>query len=50
MGYRELQGVLGGPVARIFYGEVRLNEETDRTRPGGGGGGVGLSETGFRAF
>ena len=37
MGYRELQGVLGRPVARIFYGEVRLNEETDRTRPGGGG-------------
>ena len=48
MGYRELQGVLGRPVAGIFYGEVRLNEETDRTRPGGGG--VGLSETGFRAF
>ena len=36
MGYRELQGVLGRPVARIFYGEVRLNEETDRTRPEGG--------------
>ena len=48
MGYRELQGVLGRPVARIFYGEVRLNEETDRR--GRGGGGVGLSETGFRAF
>ena len=36
MGYRELQGVLGRPVARIFYGEVRLNKETDRRGRGGG--------------
>ena len=32
------------PVARIFYGDMRSNEETDRPRPegaeGGGGGGV----------
>ena len=35
VGYRELQGVLGRPVARIFWGELQLNEETDRTKPGG---------------
>ena len=35
VGYSRLQGVVGRPVARIFYGEVRLNEDMDRTRPGG---------------
>ena len=29
------------PVARIFYGEVRYNEETDRASPGRRGRGVG---------
>ena len=28
------------PIAKMFYGEVRSNEETDRTGPEGGGGGV----------
>ena len=39
------------PVSRIFYGAVQSKEETDRTRWGGGGGGVGvirLSENAFR--
>ena len=40
------------PVARIFYGEVRSHEETDRTWPEEGVGGEGgrLAETAFPAF
>ena len=41
------------PVARIFYGEVRSNEETDQTLPGAQVAGVGrirLPETSFGAF
>ena len=41
------------PVARIFYGEVRSNEETDQTLPGAQVSGVErirLPETSFRAF
>ena len=41
-------------MARIFYGEVRSHEETDRTWPEGGGGvggeGGRLSETAFQVF
>ena len=42
-----------GPVARIFYGEVLSNEETDQTLPGAQVAGVGrirLPETSFGAF
>ena len=48
-GYKGLQGVTSGvrqSPSQDFYGEVRLNEKTDRTRPGE----VSLSETAFRAF
>ena len=41
------------PVARIFYGEVRSNEETDQTLPRAQVSGVGrirLPETSFGAF
>ena len=38
--------LMSRPVARIFYGDMRSNEETDRPRPegAGGGGGGGLRE------
>ena len=48
MGYRELQGVLGRPVARIFLWGGAIKRGDGPKRPGRGG--VGLSETGFRAF
>ena len=38
VGYKGLQGVTSGfrqAPSQDFYGEVRLNEKTDRTRPGG---------------
>ena len=41
------------PVARIFYGEVRSNEETDQTLPEtqvSGLGRISLPEASFRAF